>query len=245
VTALVSCCLSAAGIRFLGILSRPGLVPLLRSAYRAAAGGADPSGVSMFRTRETRPGPGALCTPGTAVPARPRMHPVTAACRLSTAGPCHPGTTAHPGMFFSRGISKGSLAFAPPGLPLACGPRTERAPSGFTPSFTPGWAGPSRACRGGNEPQALARGNVAAIISGLLPRRTHSQRATSRRNAWRRALQVRGLQGVVTRNLPEPGRSSLSKPGRGGRFAAVPSHSCNPPAAGARKRRRQPARLRP
>jgi hypothetical protein len=35
-TALVSCRLPAAGIRFLGILSRPGLVPLLRSAYRAA-----------------------------------------------------------------------------------------------------------------------------------------------------------------------------------------------------------------
>jgi len=31
-------------------------------------GGADPSGVSMFRTRETRLGPGALFTPGTAVP---------------------------------------------------------------------------------------------------------------------------------------------------------------------------------
>ena len=28
-------------------------------------------------------------------------------------------------MFFSRGISKGSLAFAPPSLPLACNPRTE------------------------------------------------------------------------------------------------------------------------
>jgi len=40
-TALVSCCLSAAGIRFLGILSRPGIPPLLRSAYRAASG-ADP-----------------------------------------------------------------------------------------------------------------------------------------------------------------------------------------------------------
>ena len=53
--ALVSCCLSAAGLRFLGILSRPGLPPLLRSAYRAA-GDADPSGVFMFRTRETRPG---------------------------------------------------------------------------------------------------------------------------------------------------------------------------------------------
>ena len=177
----------------------------------------------MFRTREIRPGPGALCTPGTAVPARPRMHPVTAACRLATAGPCHPGTTARPGMFFSRGISKGSLAFAPPGLPLACNPRTEREPSGFTPGFTPGWAGPSRACRGGDGPQALARGNVAAIISGLLPRRTHSLRATSRRNAWRRALRFVELQGVVTRNLPGQGRSSLSKPGRDGRFAAVPS----------------------
>ena len=36
----------------------------------------------MFRTRETRPGPGALCTPGTTVLARPRMNPVAAACRL-------------------------------------------------------------------------------------------------------------------------------------------------------------------
>jgi hypothetical protein len=66
-----SCCLSAAGIRFLGILSRPGIPPLLRSAYRPPPGGADPSGVSMFRTRETRLGPGALFTPGTAVPSRP------------------------------------------------------------------------------------------------------------------------------------------------------------------------------
>ncbi len=34
-TALVSRCLPAAGVRFSGILSRPGLVPLSRSAYRA------------------------------------------------------------------------------------------------------------------------------------------------------------------------------------------------------------------
>ena len=51
----------------------------------------------MFRTRETRPGPGALSTPGTAVPARPRVRPVTAACRLAAAGPCHPGATTRPG----------------------------------------------------------------------------------------------------------------------------------------------------
>jgi hypothetical protein len=113
--ALVSCRLSAAGIRFLGILSRPGIPPLLRSAYRAADDGTDPSGVSVFRTRETRPGPGALCTPGTAVPVRLRMHPAAAACRLAAAGPCHSGGTTRPGMVFSRGISKGSLAFAPPG----------------------------------------------------------------------------------------------------------------------------------
>jgi hypothetical protein len=53
--------------------------------------------------------------PGTAVPMRPRVNPAAAACRLATAGPCHPGNTTHPGMFSSRGISKGSLAFAPPG----------------------------------------------------------------------------------------------------------------------------------
>ena len=35
-TARVSRCLSAAGIRFLGILSRRGIPPLLRSAYRTA-----------------------------------------------------------------------------------------------------------------------------------------------------------------------------------------------------------------
>jgi hypothetical protein len=32
----LSCCLSATGIRFLGTLSRQGLPPLLRSAYRPA-----------------------------------------------------------------------------------------------------------------------------------------------------------------------------------------------------------------
>ena len=34
-TVLVSCRLSATGICFLGILSRPGIPPLSRSAYRA------------------------------------------------------------------------------------------------------------------------------------------------------------------------------------------------------------------
>ena len=70
-----------------------------------------------------------------------------------------------------------------PAFPSPVTPGRIGGPLGFTPGFTPGWAGPSRACRGGDGPQALARGNVAAINSGLLPRRTHSLRATSRRNA--------------------------------------------------------------
>jgi hypothetical protein len=40
--AVLSCCLSAAGIRFLSILSRPGIPPPSRSAYHAATCGADP-----------------------------------------------------------------------------------------------------------------------------------------------------------------------------------------------------------
>ena len=96
-TALVSCCLSAAGIRFLGILSRPGIPPLLRSAYRATRR-ADLSGVSMFRTRETRLAPGALCTPGTAVPSRPGFYP-DRRLPLLNGQPCHPGTATRPGEY--------------------------------------------------------------------------------------------------------------------------------------------------
>jgi hypothetical protein len=53
--------------------------------------------VSTFRTRETRTGPGALCTPGTAV-LTGHAPSAAAACRLSTAGPCHPGDPTQPGV---------------------------------------------------------------------------------------------------------------------------------------------------
>jgi len=54
--AAISCRLSATGIRFLGILSRPGFLPPLRSAYRTTIGSTDPNGVSTFRTHKTRLG---------------------------------------------------------------------------------------------------------------------------------------------------------------------------------------------
>ena len=66
-----SCCLSAAGIRFLGTLSRRDSAPLtvgLPFQPRTPAHlSRTHSGVSTFRMRETRTGPGALSTPGTAV----------------------------------------------------------------------------------------------------------------------------------------------------------------------------------
>jgi hypothetical protein len=67
---LVSCCLSAAGIRFLGILSRL----VFRPSYDRPTSTTvlDHDGVSMFRTHEMRLGLGVLYTPGTAVPARSR-----------------------------------------------------------------------------------------------------------------------------------------------------------------------------
>ena len=53
----------------------PGFRPSYDRPTAPPAGGADPSGVSMFRTRETRPGSGALCTPGTTAPTRPGTIP--------------------------------------------------------------------------------------------------------------------------------------------------------------------------
>ena len=119
-TARVSCCLSAAGLRFLGILSRPGIPPLLRSAYRAASG-ADPSGVSMFRTRETRLAQGALCTPGAAVSTRPEFLPA-AACRISTACPCRPGLQPAPGRIIDEASARVHCHSPHTSLPLTCNP---------------------------------------------------------------------------------------------------------------------------
>src|SRR6266704_3826616 len=72
VQSAVSCCVSAAGIRFLDTLScqtefRPHYCrPTARTAHTRACA-ADPGRVYTFPTRETRTGPGALYTPGTAV----------------------------------------------------------------------------------------------------------------------------------------------------------------------------------
>jgi hypothetical protein len=68
----VSCCVSAAGISFLGTLScQPGFRPHCCRPTAPAAHtrtpDTDPGRVYMFRTHETRAGPGALSTPRTTV----------------------------------------------------------------------------------------------------------------------------------------------------------------------------------
>ena len=57
--------------------------------------GADPNGVSMFRTRETRLAQGALFTPGAAVPARPDNLPGRRLPHLN-GQPLSPWTTTRP-----------------------------------------------------------------------------------------------------------------------------------------------------
>jgi hypothetical protein len=101
ILATLSCRLSATGIRFLGILSRPGLVPLLRSAYHAVVPDAvDPSEVSTFRTHETRLDSGVLSTPGATVPTRPTRPIMVPDRRL----PLHNGPPLPPRPTFRHGM---------------------------------------------------------------------------------------------------------------------------------------------
>ena len=82
----------------MGILARPGIAPPLRSAYHAASGGADPDGISVFHTRETRLAQGALFTLGAAVSTRPVILPGRHLPHRS-GQPLAPRTTTRPGAY--------------------------------------------------------------------------------------------------------------------------------------------------
>ena len=142
------------------------------------AGGADPSGVSMFRTRETRLAQGALCTPGAAVPARPVILPA-AACRISTACPCRPGLQLAPGRIIDEASARVHCHSPHTSLPLTCDPGRNGGP----------WAFPELRTRPGRTRQRTSRRGqawtlpwITSLASASLLRRTHSQRATSCRN---------------------------------------------------------------
>ena len=134
-----SCCLSATGIRFLGILparefrpshDRPTGRPVLRRL--------DPDQVSVFRTHETRLGLAVLSTPGTAVSTRPEEHLGRRLPPLNgrPLPPC--AATRHQGVRLTR-HQQGFTGIHPiPSLPLTCDPRTDRGSLGFTLSSAPG-----------------------------------------------------------------------------------------------------------
>ena len=74
------------GVGFVGILYPPGSLAFVTSGLPPPTNGvADPDGVSVFRTHETRLGLGAPCTPGTVVSTRP--HSILGRHRPPSNGP--------------------------------------------------------------------------------------------------------------------------------------------------------------
>jgi hypothetical protein len=127
----------------------------------------------------------------------------TAACRLSAAGSCHPGTATQPGMSMSRGISKGFRIVAPfRSFPSPVAAMTGAAVLGL---FRELRTQPVR-----NRPRTSRRGQVEhkpvamSPASARPPRLAHSQRATSCRNNEHRPHQSREQRPP----LHEPGQSA-------------------------------------
>jgi hypothetical protein len=134
-------------------------------------------------------GVGAPYTPRTAVliPAEARAQPAPAARRRLVLAPLQ-----HPtGGVSLYEASTGVHAIHPSGLPLACGPRVERAPSGFPPSFAPhrhrrrtSRAGTGHRARTSNNAHGISRTSnqrVHSYACDLASHRALRQRADGRR----------------------------------------------------------------
>jgi hypothetical protein len=106
---------------------------------------------------------------------------LTAVCRVSTACPWLPGSTTRPGESQLRSISKASLAFTPcPAFPLPVIPRRSGHPWAFPWASHPTEQDPATHAKVGT-----GLGHWPGLrprLQSNLPRRTHSWRATSRRN---------------------------------------------------------------
>ena len=149
-TALVSCCLSAAGLRFLGILSRPGLVPLSRSAYRAPRRRRGPERVFHVPHARDTAGIGCSLYPGDDGAHTARHNPQPPPAAFQRPAPVIPASRPVPGCAINEASARVHWRSPPPGLPLACAPRTDRGPLGFPVSSAPASPGDRHARHGGD-----------------------------------------------------------------------------------------------
>jgi hypothetical protein len=133
----VSCCLSAAGIRFLGLPVPPGDSAFLAIGLPFTAEGAcwDLDGVSMFRTNEIRVGSGAPFTPGQRC-SHSRRKRISCRCRSSATSPALRSFSCLPELRVTK-PHQGFTLVHPSTLPLACDPRTRQGFLGFPLGFAP------------------------------------------------------------------------------------------------------------
>jgi len=163
---VVSCRLSATGVRFSGHPSPArGVAPSSRSAYRTPNTATDPVGVSTFHTHEPRPGRapslprGRRCSPGPdAVPGQRLPH--------HNGMSLHSATTPHHGATIHEASTK-VHAIHPSGLPLTRDPRMGQRSFGF-PLGLRTLPLPATHAKGGARHRARARNYAADIMSALL-----------------------------------------------------------------------------
>src|SRR6476661_2118700 len=161
-------CLSAAGIRLLGIQSRRGIAPLSRSAYRALDQPGPRRGFHVSRIRDTT-GVGAPFTPRPAVFPRPTLTTRSPLAASSNGQALSPRSSSRrPGLEITR-HQQGFTCVHPSGLPLArCSPGRNGGPSAFSLGFAPPRAGPADARQSGDRSRTLIE-NYAPGITGLQP----------------------------------------------------------------------------
>jgi hypothetical protein len=179
---LVSRCLSA--FASWSSCARQGPGPSLRSAYRPCCQGRTPTGLPRSARMSCGRG-GCPLYPGNCGARTAGRSSPAAARRLAAARPCTPVQQPTTAGFLSPGIIKGFTVVHPSGLPLACGPRAEREPSGLSPGLhTP----PSPAAHAGAGTGILGTClSYVTIISWSSSQRNHSPRATSCRTDLLRA----------------------------------------------------------
>ena len=167
----VSCCLSAAGLRFLGILFPPRNSALLTVglpalAHRTLTGFPCSARVRCGWGRASSIPRGQRCPHG-------RVCSTTAACRITAARPLSPRCCIPAReVMLTRHHQEFPVSRPVPSLPLARDPQPEQGPLGFSMSSAPGRYRPCTSWRGqvtDTDPESCHRHQPASMSDGLTP----------------------------------------------------------------------------